>query len=987
MKVYELKNFSSEENKTYSASSLNIKVSIIIPIYNVEKYLIQCLDSVVNQTLKEIEILCINDGSTDNSLRILEEYAKKDKRIRVINKKNAGVGAARNTGLEYAKGEYIGFVDSDDWVDITMFEKLYQNSKYHNSDIVMCPMSIVYENDEELGYYRYSNILSYYDLDCFNDEFDDCVFDYKQTKDFILRIAVNAYNKIYRTEFIKEIDAKFPEGMIFEDNPFFYHTYLNAKNLSLVKDFLYYHRVNRMGSLISTGDQRFFDMIKIQNLIIKNFTSIPNFEDYEIDLLNNKIKTIIDRYFQVSDIHRQEFFELIKKDFEKMNLKTDKIENLKSHINKNYLNIINSNSHKEFELNEEKEKLLNRINELTNHNKQLLENSNKQKLRLNALEKQLNGIEISDNNAVDIKNRNSYVSILFNRNNQGIKDAIINIRGYRAIKKNNLFDANFYLRNNTDVRLSGMDPIVHYMYHGFKEGRNPNPSFDGDLYLEKHRDVKNSKLNPLVHYSLYGIKEARVFMKPKISIIIPVYNVENYIRDALESIVGQTIGLECLEVVMVDDCSTDGSGDIIDEYASKYENFIAIHLTKNSGAAGKPRNIGIEKSNAEYLMFLDADDYYSVDACEMLYNKIVAEDVDIVFGSYIYVFEDRMQKIHSPFGDIDEIKVKIIDDEPKLFKIPHPSIWAKILKKKFIKDNNISFPEGITGQDLVFVIHAFLKANGIIFLNNYIVCNYNRIRDSSGDKGISRVYSKKNLMGMVKAYNETFAILKDNGKEKYFPLIFDGHLQFWINNFILSDLNSCDKRELLEGISALFNEYKKYDVNPKKHLITLFNDISEKRYDEAIVQSEILCEFIKNENKNQLRLNALEKQLNGIEISDNNAVDIKNRNSYVSILFNRNNQGIKDAIINIRGYRAIKKNNLFDANFYLRNNTDVRLSGMDPIVHYMYHGFKEGRNPNPSFDGDLYLEKHRDVKNSKLNPLVHYSLYGIKEARKIQKKS
>ena len=101
----------------------NPKVSIIIPVYNVEQYLPKCLDSIINQTLKDIEIICINDGSIDNSLSILKEYASKDDRIIIIDKENEGQGIARNLGIKKAKGKYIGFVDPDDWVDIQMFEK------------------------------------------------------------------------------------------------------------------------------------------------------------------------------------------------------------------------------------------------------------------------------------------------------------------------------------------------------------------------------------------------------------------------------------------------------------------------------------------------------------------------------------------------------------------------------------------------------------------------------------------------------------------------------------------------------------------------------------------------------------------------------------------------------------------------------------------------------------------------------------------------
>ena len=111
------------------------KVSIIVPVYNVEKYLEKCLDSLVNQSLHDIEIICVNDGSKDDSLDILEKYAKKDSRIKIINKQNQGLSAARNDGLKVAAGEYVGYVDSDDWVDLNFYEKLYESAKKYNAEI------------------------------------------------------------------------------------------------------------------------------------------------------------------------------------------------------------------------------------------------------------------------------------------------------------------------------------------------------------------------------------------------------------------------------------------------------------------------------------------------------------------------------------------------------------------------------------------------------------------------------------------------------------------------------------------------------------------------------------------------------------------------------------------------------------------------------------------------------------------------------------
>ena len=326
-----------------------IKVSIIIPVYNVEKYLRQCLDSVINQTLKDIEIICVNDGSTDNSKQILEEYAEKESRIKIINKKNAGLGAARNTGMEYVTGEYMGFVDSDDWVDVTMFEKLYESCKIHDTDISMCPIMLVNESSSNLN-----RETAYFDLLCFNEEFNNRPFNLEQTKDFVMDIAVNAVNKIYRTEFIKYIDAKFPEGLLFEDVPFFYKTYLNAKSISLVRDHLYYHILNRPNSITAKADKNHFDIVKIQNLMVECFQSLPNFNEFKIEVYNKKIFRIVRRYFDIDEIYREEFFELIKQDFKKMNLKDDEIAKLHSSIKKHYLNIINSNSSVEFEIKENK---------------------------------------------------------------------------------------------------------------------------------------------------------------------------------------------------------------------------------------------------------------------------------------------------------------------------------------------------------------------------------------------------------------------------------------------------------------------------------------------------------------------------------------------------------------------------------------------------------------------------------------------------------
>lgn len=214
-------------------------VSIIIPIYNNEKYLEKCIDSLVNQTLSNIEIIAVNDGSTDSSLSIIENYAKKDKRIVIVSQKNQGQSVARNQGIKIAKGEYIGFIDSDDWADTKMFERLYNQAKHLDSDIAMCSITTFDEKTEE-----YSTTDPYMTLDLFPKSFENRLFSHKETFDFIFRICVTPWNKIYRTDFLRKNNLKFVEKLNYEDNVFSLATMLNTDKISIIKEPLVFYRKN-----------------------------------------------------------------------------------------------------------------------------------------------------------------------------------------------------------------------------------------------------------------------------------------------------------------------------------------------------------------------------------------------------------------------------------------------------------------------------------------------------------------------------------------------------------------------------------------------------------------------------------------------------------------------------------------------------------------------------------------------------------------------
>lgn len=213
------------------------KVSVVIPCYNVEKYICQCLDSVINQTLKDMEIICINDGSKDNTGKILDEYKIKDKRIKVIHKENEGVHVARNMGIDLAQGEYLSFLDSDDFFELDMLEKMYYQAIKENADICICGCSY-YKNGENIEKFYpltekpFSDISSFSIKDSF---YADSIF---QTT------AGWPWDKIYKTNFIRKNAIVFPNCPPSEDLVFVRTALFLASKITHINDICVHYRLH-----------------------------------------------------------------------------------------------------------------------------------------------------------------------------------------------------------------------------------------------------------------------------------------------------------------------------------------------------------------------------------------------------------------------------------------------------------------------------------------------------------------------------------------------------------------------------------------------------------------------------------------------------------------------------------------------------------------------------------------------------------------------
>lgn len=234
-------------------------ISVIVPVYNVEKYLPKCLESLSKQTFFPFEIICINDGSTDHCLKILRQYAAKDKRIHIINQNNRGLSAARNTGLSHAKGQYILFVDSDDYLHPEALTNLYHQITRHDADICI----FGYQSHTNAGLENINIPTNYY-----NKKTEDDVFTYHAIL-WQIFYRVSVWTKLYRRAFINKKNITFPEGYVFEDIIFHIKTIISATKICLLNQVLYYYRLDNNNSImhLSATNKKLLDILQAVDMV------------------------------------------------------------------------------------------------------------------------------------------------------------------------------------------------------------------------------------------------------------------------------------------------------------------------------------------------------------------------------------------------------------------------------------------------------------------------------------------------------------------------------------------------------------------------------------------------------------------------------------------------------------------------------------------------------------------------------------------------
>ena len=233
-------------------------ISIIVPIYNAEKYLNKCIDSLVNQTKKELEFILVNDGSTDSSEDIIKSY--KDKRIKYFKNKNQGIGKTRNFGIDKATGKYLMFLDSDDYLDINACEKLYNKAIKEKSDLVV------------FDFYRVEETLKEVTINNFKSS------SLKENPNLLLDINLGPCNKLIKRELIDKNNTRFNEELKYEDTPFVTEIIKNANKISKLNEYLHYYVIHS-NSETTVRDERVFDIIKIIDIIRNQYKDEKYMED------------------------------------------------------------------------------------------------------------------------------------------------------------------------------------------------------------------------------------------------------------------------------------------------------------------------------------------------------------------------------------------------------------------------------------------------------------------------------------------------------------------------------------------------------------------------------------------------------------------------------------------------------------------------------------------------------------------------------------
>jgi glycosyltransferase involved in cell wall biosynthesis len=286
---------------------MSFKVSVIVPVYNVEKYLSRCLDSLVNQTLSDIQIIVVNDGTKDNSQLIIDEYVKRfPHKVFSYIKENGGLSDARNYGLKFIEADYIGFVDSDDYVEVTMYEKLYKQAIENNHDLVVCDIQYFWEDSKNTWVLKGLKDIEETDV-----------------KKKALLSPLFAWNKLYHKDLFLNTNLRYPTHLWYEDIPVTTPIFALSRSIGYVNEVLVHYQQRSSSIMGASYSDKLFDIFKVLELMVEFFENKDLFDKYHAELEYIHIEQLI-IYGGFRFLRTKQYSQLLNHSLSTMNLKFKK---------------------------------------------------------------------------------------------------------------------------------------------------------------------------------------------------------------------------------------------------------------------------------------------------------------------------------------------------------------------------------------------------------------------------------------------------------------------------------------------------------------------------------------------------------------------------------------------------------------------------------------------------------------------------------------
>ncbi|MCD8385251.1 MAG: glycosyltransferase [Clostridiales bacterium] len=666
------------EKKTECENS-DPKVSVIIPVYNTEKYLNQCLDSVLSQTLSDIEVICVDDGSTDGSYDILTQRAEQDRRIKIRRQDNAGSGVARNCALSMASGQYVVFMDADDlYPELDTLEQLYQSAVSHEAKIAGGYRMVLKDGNAQ-------------------DEVNDPVYKASKT---IPEGGMISYNQtqtdfnyqcyIYERSFILTNNIFFPDYRRFQDPPFFVRAMCSAQTFYLLPKHTYLYRWGHQNIQWTTK--------KTTDMLRGNIDVLLLAKEYQLSKLYNVcVNRLAARYKEIL--------------FSQISLTETEI----------YLLLVYANSISDPNCLDTREddgrslQLARLLTECEAYLSQLLSTQYQK------------GTSYFCDFLSNLYSR--YLSMAPNQEREIVSSLLCVLSGLFSHRFS--YQVRVLLHNclsNPEFQSVGWldHPDEWYTTAGVKALQtltNVNSAFafaDGLIPDPQKNDCT------LIHDC--------VVPDAKFSVIIPVYNVAPYLAECLDSVLGQT--MPGIEIVCIDDGSTDDSFSILMDYAMKFSN-IKVLRQENAGLSAA-RNRCMEVATGEYIHFLDSDDWVEPETYQILYQEMKNKNLDMLFfnGKSFYENEQLREKYNwyeKAYSAQEACDFVLSGPDYYTYSALNKTFYVTpcmfALRRQFLTDCHISFPEGILHEDNFFTNVCVLSASQVSHIAQPFYCR--RVREGS----------------------------------------------------------------------------------------------------------------------------------------------------------------------------------------------------------------------------------------------------------------